>query len=308
MFAGKARKRAGTLLGVAALLVLTALAYRHRNAAAGEARVPPPAAPSEPPVAAAAPVSAVASAAPTPVPAPADRSAAAGAAEKQRLERRAFQLEMENARLRGRLDDMINWILTNVKGTFPLPENQLAHLRLAPVDDDMAVSDDLARLLRLDEAEIGRLDGMFLDTRTVLRELESANISVDARAENQVVLSIPPYAEEGLVVREDLYGELKRTLGSARFARLLQVAEAGLEEKFDYFGLSDRTLEFEALRDAATGEVQLFVRDERILPGKDDPQRLDVVASERIVAELPEEYRAYWDWLPDYVTRFARND
>ena len=38
------------------------------------------------------------------------------------------------------------------------------------------------------------------------------------------------------------------------------------------------------------------------------PLRLDVTASERIVDELPDEYRAYWDWLPDYVTRFARNE
>ena len=105
-----------------------------------------------------------------------------------------------------------------------------------------------------------------------------------------MVLNIPPYAEEGQLVREELYGELKQTLGAARFDRFLQVAEAGLDEKFEYFGEADRTLQFETVQDDESGASQLFVRDERVVPSKDDPLRQDITASERIVTELPDEY------------------
>ena len=256
---------------------------------------PPAPAPSAPPSRTAAPAAPVPAAAP-PQP-PGDP-----------LERKAFQLEMENARLRSRLDDMLNWILENVRGTFPLPEAQMANLRLKPVDENLAVSDDLAQLLRLNEEEIGRLDTAFSGTRAVLQDLETENIAVDQPSETQVVLSIPPYQEEGELVREELYGELEKTLGPARFSRFLQVAEPGLEEQFEYFGRADRTLEFEALQDAATGAPQLFVRDERVVPSKDDPLRQDIIAVEQIVTELPEQYQPYWSWLPEYVTRFGRSN
>lgn len=259
-------------------------------AAASAASVPPPVAPAAGRVPAAAP------AAPT---------ASAAAADRE-LERKAFRLEMENAKLRARLDDMLNWILDNVRGTFPLPDHQMANLRVAPVDTNLATSADLAEILRLDDEEIFRLDSAFLGTRSVLRELEAEKITVERPAEKQTVLNIPPYAEEGELVREELYVELKRTLGAGRFDRFLQIASAGLDESFDHFGAADRTLEFEEVTDVATGEPQLYVRDERVLPSKDDPRRQDVFASERLVAELPGEYVAYWNWLPEYVTRYAR--
>ena len=235
-------------------------------------------------------------------------SASAKENSVRELERKAFRLEMENAKLRGRLDDMLNWILDNVRGTFPLPDHQMANLRVVPVDTNMEVSADLAEVLRLDDAEIDRLGTAFIGTRAVLKELETEKISVDQPAEKQVVLTIPPYAEEGQIVREELYGELKQALGPARFDRFLEIAGAGLDEKFEYFGDVDRTLEFEEVTDAASGAAQLFVRDERVLPSKDDPLRQDITASERLVTELPDEYYAYWNWLPDYVTRFARNN
>lgn len=241
----------------------------------------------------------------TPSAAEAPAAPAGGTSERDWLERKAFQLEMDNARLRGRLDDMLNWIIDNVRGTFPLPDAQMANLRLVPVDADMATSADLIQVLRLNDEEVDLLDDAFQGTRSVLQDLETENISVDEPTETQVVLNMPPYAEEGQLVREELYGELKKTLGAARFDRFLQVAEPGLDEKFEYFGEADRTLQFEALQDEASGAAQLFVRDERVVPSKDDPLRQDIVASERIVTELPEEYYPYWNWLPESVTRFS---
>lgn len=304
------RKCAATLIGVALLVLVSVSASRWTYAPAA-AEAPGQAAGALPTVV--APVGGPPANARAQPPAtmpgtkePADSAAAAS--EQNRWERLAFQLEMENARLRGRLDDMLNWILDNVRGTFPLPEGQMANLRLVPVDEDMAVSDDLAQLLRLNDDEVERLDAAFIGTRSVLQELETENIAVDQPSETQVVLNIPPYAEDGQLVREELYNELKKTLGAARFNRFLQVAETGLDEKFEYFGEADRTLQFEAVQDEQSGSAQLFVRDERVRPGKDDPLRQDISASERIVTELPKEYYPYWNWLPDYVTRFSRSN
>ena len=219
--------------------------------------------------------------------APADRDAA----------RELFRLQTENQRLRARLDDVLNWLLENVRGTFPLPED--------PLDDALAVNPDLARLLRLTDEETARLRTAFAESREVLQELETENISVENPAEYQVVLSIPPYAETAEPVREALFGDLLRTLGRARYDRFLQVAGAGLEERFGHFGAEDRTLSFEAFADEASGAARLFVRDERALPDAADPDRVNVTASERVVATLPEEYEPYWAWLPDYVQAFS---
>lgn len=303
-----ARKCTATLIGVALLVGVSVLASWLLSA--------PESGESVPKASVSAPAASTSRTPSSPTGALAWRSASPSAAaisavpeaestSRDWLERKAFQLEMDNARLRGRLDDMLNWIIDNVRGTFPLPESQMANLRLVPVDTNMATSDDLVQLLRLNDDEVNRLDDAFVGTRSVLQELETEKISVDTPADNQVVLTMPPYAEEGQLVREELYGELKKTLGAARFDRFLQVAESGLDEKFDYFGEADRTLQFEAVQDEQSGTSQLFVRDERVVPSKDDPLRQDIIASERIVTELPEEYYPYWNWLPDTVTRFS---
>ena len=295
-----AGKCAATLIGLAVAVGVSILVSR-RGGGAGDEPVPIPSAPALS-AASAARAPAATGAKPAAVPAPAPVT------EADRLARRSFQLEMENARLRGRLDDMLNWILDNVRGTFPLPEGQMANLQVAPVDTNLATSGDLAELLRLNDEEIDRLDAAFLGTRSVLQELETENISVDRPSDSQVVLNIPPYAEDGQLVREELYTELKKTLGAARFDRFLEVAETGLDEQFEYFGEADRTLQFETLQDEQSGEAQLFVRDERVRPAKDDPLRQNITASERIVTELPAEYYFYWNWLPDSVTRFSRSN
>lgn len=293
-----------TLIGVALVVLVAVLASSTWIAPAGkpgaDSALPPPAASPAGP----APAAALAWRPPA-APALAPPAVPAASSERDRLERKAFQLEMDNARLRARLDDMLNWIIDNVRGTFPLPDSQMANLRLVPVDADLATSDDLIQVLRLSDDEVDRLDDAFQGTRSVLWDLEAERISVEEPAENQVVLNMPPFAEEGQLVREELYGELKKTLGAARFDRFLQVAETGLAESFEYFGEADRTLQFEAVRDESTGAAQLFVRDERVVPSKSDPLRQDIVASERIVTELPDEYYPYWNWLPHTVTRFS---
>lgn len=304
------RKCTGALLGVGALAGVSILASWWLSAPAAGGKAAAARAEVAPRAMAVASTTTSAAAGRSSGPAAAAVPAVATQAvlDRDQLEKKAFRLEMENARLRGRLDDMLTWILDNVRGTFPLPEEQMANLRILPVDTNLAVSADLAQVLRLNDQEIDHLDSAFSGTRSVLQELETEKISVDQPAEKQVVLNMPPYAEEGQLVREELYKDLQKTLGPGRFDRFRQVAEAGLDEQFEHFGEIDRTIEFEEVVDATSGHAQLFVRDERVLPSKDDPLRQDVTASERLVTELPAEYYAYWNWLPEYVTRYARSN
>lgn len=221
-------------------------------------------------------------------------------------ERELFRLQQENVRLRARLDDMLNWILDNVRGNYLLPEEQMENLRIRPLAEDGGVSGDLETVLRLDEREVQRLESAFDESRGVLLELESEGITVSSPADYQTVLNIPPYADAGgEVVREELYRQLQQTLGKARFDRFLQIAGEGLDEQFGHFGGEDRTLAFEAFEDEESGEEQLYVRDERAVPDAEEIGRVNVTSIERIVSRLPEEYYGYRDWLPDYVTRFA---
>jgi len=306
------RKCVGALLGVAVAMAAAVFISWWLAALPADVAAPPPkparSAAAGAPVAAPVPPAPAHEPAPAALPPPARPVAElpAADADAEALAKKAFRLEMENARLRHRLDDMLNWLLENVRGTFPLPEEQMANLRIVPVDTNLQVSADLAQILRLNDAEVNTLDEAFLGTRTLLYELETEKLTVQQPAAGQAVLNMPPYPEEGQLVREELYGTLQRTLGPARFSRFRQVAEDGLDEKFEYFGEVERTIEFEEVVDAESGSPQLFVRDERILPSRDDPQRQDITTSERLVSELPAEYYAYWNWLPDYVTRYAR--
>ncbi|MDR0994468.1 MAG: hypothetical protein LBN38_07910 [Verrucomicrobiota bacterium] len=300
-------KKCVVALGTAGAAVLLSLFLSRQFGASerAEERSPPlqesPAAASgqtAPPMLPAASFSAL----PPPLP---PEQAAVAEAEASHLERALFRMEMENARLRTRLDDMLNWILDNVRGTFPLPEEQMAHLRLQAVDGDMAVSDALIQILRLDEEETEQLDAAFMEMRSILQDIETAYVAVETPSEYEVVLTIPSYSEEGQLVREGLYDELLRTLGAARFDRFLQVAKDSLEEQFDYFGEPNRKIQFEMLADEDSDAPQLFVRDERVWVDQKDPFRQTISSSERVVTELPPEYYSYWYWLPEHVTRFA---
>ncbi len=224
------------------------------------------------------------------------------------LEREIFRLEMENARLRARLDDMLNWILDNVQGTFPLPDGQMANLRITPVYDDMSASDDLIAVLRLTPEEAEKLDGAFWTMRHALYEASADYLSAQTDSDHQATLNIGPYDGEGEAVREALYASLRNTLGMARFSRFLQISEDELEQQFDYFGKSDRMIQFEAFEDEESGATQLFIRDQRILMMDDDGLNQRIIASERVLTELPVEYNAYWSYLPEGIGRFARTE
>lgn len=310
--------RRGLLLaavGTFAVLFWTAVHFDAAPPASHAPPSPPPARVSAAPVLSGAPAGGRALSsrtdAPAASPAPASSrrrraAAAAAAADTETLAR----LEADNAALRARLSDMTDWVLENLKGRFPLEESQMAHLRIPPVTDDGLVSGDLARLLRLSDAETGRLDDAFSGSRDVLRDLETAavSVSVDSSPDDPGVpltatLDFAPYPDDGALVREVLYDELLATLGRARFARFLQVSSEDLAEAFDYFGDRQRTLTVSSVLpdDSDPGAPPLlFIRDETAIPDPDDPTRVLIRASETLAETLPPAYERYAALLPEF--------
>ena len=241
-------------------------------------------------------------------PAPSSSRPAAAPADDATA-RELERLAADNAALRARLDDMLAWITENLRGRFPLEEEQMAHLRIPPVDSDGLVSGDLARLLRLTDAETGRLDDAFVGSRDVLYDLESAGITVtidtaasdapDGTAPLSATLDFAPYPDDGALVRDALYDELLSTLGRARFARLLQVSGTGLAESFDHFGDRQRTLTVTSLLPAGgDSSPVLLIRDETAVPDPDDPDRQLISAIEAVTPALPAEYARYASLIP----------
>lgn len=220
---------------------------------------------------------------------------------------RVAELEAANERLRARLDDMLSWIVDNVQGRFPLPEAQMANLRIAPATEEGMVSEDLAEVLRMTDEETARLDEAWTGAMGVLRELEEGGIRVeDGDGETWAKLAFAPYGEDGGLVRDYLYEETLATLGKGRFLRFLQVAGAGLEDQFDSFGDRERTLEINVLADGGEGE-SLFIRDEVRKTDPEDPMKQTGTSVERVTGTLPKEYERYLGHFPELVGRFAES-
>lgn len=227
--------------------------------------------------------------------------------EMETARARVAELEAANERLRARLDDMLSWIVDNVQGRFPLPEAQMANLRISPATEEGMVSEDLAEVLRMTDEETARLDEAWTGAMGVLRELEEGGIRVeDGDGETWAKLAFAPYGEDGGLVRDYLYEETLATLGKGRFLRFLQVAGAGLEDQFDSFGDRERTLEINVLADGGEGE-SLFIRDEVRKTDPEDPMKQTGTSVERVTGTLPKEYERYLGHFPELVGRFAES-
>ena len=227
--------------------------------------------------------------------------------EVEAVRARVAELEAANERLRARLDDMLSWIVDNVQGRFPLPEAQMANLRISPANEDGAVSDDLAEVLRMNEEEQDRLDAAWTGARELLREMEEGGIRVeDGDGETWAKLAFAPYGEDGGLVRDYIYEETLATLGKGRFLRFLQVAGAELEDQFDSFGERERTLEIDVVAEGEEG-ASLFIRDEVRKTDPEDPMRQTGTSVERVTEVLPPEYERYLEHFPELVGRFAES-
>lgn len=223
------------------------------------------------------------------------------AAERRRL----AELERDNAELRRRLDEMLNWIIENIQGRYPLPEAQMKNLRVAPVDTNLLTSEDLIEILRLTPEEVERMDDTFWAVHALLQELADADmIILDDSSPERLHLHSPPYGLDGAEASAVLYDELLATLGKARFARFLQISADELNRQFDYFGDRDRILDFQLLT-SDSGDAALFIADETAVQDPDDPMLQHISGTERVVDALPPEYAAFADRLPPLLAPFA---
>lgn len=257
--------------------------------------------------------------APAPAPgaaAPRETSAAAAPATPVEAERAIddrladADLEAENTRLRSqnrdlqnRLVAVLNWILANFRGTYPLPESYMSKLQVTPVSEDYTLHPELARLLKVSPAEEQKINDALAYASDYLGKIEAAIVQVTNPRPDKVILHIPTFAEDGKILQDDLYTALEITLGEDRFDRLLDVSETGLKSSFAQFGEASRTMVFELVY-GADGEAPLLkIKDGWVM--EIGPNTRTVTATESVVTNLPVKYNPYLAWLPDYVAAYS---
>lgn len=212
------------------------------------------------------------------------------------LQQQVATLEREKEQIQQQLTDFLEWLLTNYKGKYPLPEQYMAKLRLAPVSGDLTLNSDVADLLKISPGEEELINDAFLGTEQLLIEVQTALMTIREERPDKVVVHIPAFGEEGELVKDDLLLALEATLGAQRFDRFLEVGEKELDETFQKFGQRARTIVFEMVYPQELDAPPLL----RIKDGwieDDGPDRKIVTATQSTVEELPEEYLAYIDWL-----------
>ena len=225
------------------------------------------------------------------------------AIKASRLNEENMRLRTENSKLQGRLVAVLNWILANFKGKYPLSEAHMSKLQIPPLTDDYTLHPDALDFLKVTADEEQKMNDAFAYARQTLEEIEAAIITVTNPRPDKVILHIPAFPEDGKALQEDLYAALDSTLGQDRFDRFLQVSESGLKQSFYQFGEASRTMVFELAYEDNSSTPQLKVKDGWVIDlGSNSRQ---VTAVESYVTNLPTKYNAYLAWLPDYVGMYA---
>lgn len=246
-------------------------------------------------------------AAPAAAGAPATRAAAADGdlAARLALEQQHRELVASHRAVSKQYEELANWVLTNMRGRFPLKERFVSRLRFSPVTEDFAVHPDLAEFLGVNEQEQGLLNDALAYGRDSMGALETTYLSVTQVAPDSVTLYIPPYEQEGAAVRDDLYRALETVLGRPRFDRLLEISEEELVRSYHYFGTAARTMMFQLTPSGQDDEPPyLTIHDGWVVPT--GPGTRESKATESAVRELPKAYDAYLAWLPDFVQAYTR--
>jgi hypothetical protein len=213
------------------------------------------------------------------------------------------RLRSANQVLEERLSAILNWILVNFRGKFPLPESLFGRVRINPLMDGELLNPEVAELLKMTHDEEERMNDAFAFAFDYLREIEAAILTVSNPKPGKVILHIPAFHEDGAFLKEDLYRALEATLGQSRFGRFLAVAEDGLKENFYQFGEASRTMVFELTYVGNDPRPQLLIKDGYVV--EIGPDTRSVTAVESVVTNLPAKYAAYMGWLPEYVNAHA---
>ena len=225
------------------------------------------------------------------------------AIKASRLNEENLKLRTRNNELQNRLVAVLNWILANFKGKYPLSETYMSKLQIAPLTEDYTLRSEALDFLKVTPDEEQKVNDAFAYARQTLDVIEATILTVTNPRPDKVILHIPTFPEDGKILREDLYAALDATLGQDRFDRFLQVSETGLKQSFYQFGEASRTMVFELAYKSNSAAPQLKIKDGWVIElGSNSRQ---VTAVESYVTNLPPKYHSYLAWLPEYVGRYS---
>lgn len=205
-------------------------------------------------------------------------------------------LKEENNSLRTQLDEILNWILTNFRGKYPLDEGHVGQLSFDPLTADFMLNPDVAEFLRMTPEEQAMVHDAFAYAGSVMDAIEYETMTLQMPTENKVILRVPTFPEEGIRLQDELYGALEATLGVDRFDRLLDVSEEKMMPHFQHFGNASRTVILEVVQDY-NGTPSILVKDGSVVHREDGTRQ--ITAIEGTYPELPEEYEKYAAYLPE---------
>ena len=212
------------------------------------------------------------------------------------LERRETELLAENKKIKTQLNDVLQWIIRTYRGKFPIPNETVAHLRLAGITDDYRVDPEVVEILHITPAEQTRMNTLLTDSRSLYQQLEDRVMTITNSAPGEVIVRVPAFPQEGQLLRTNLYDGLKATLGVYRFNRLLETSECSFKKRFQYFGKASRSIRFQLVYDTPDAAPRLSIRDAWVIEEQKDQRRIE--ADETIPAEVPAYYVAYLARLP----------
>ncbi len=218
------------------------------------------------------------------------------AAENDALRAANEQMASENDRLRRQLNDLLRWILDNFQGRYPIPERMVARLDVPAVTDDFRVHDDLAELLRLTPQERERLDDAFRSARAMAEAAELSVMRPSMPSPGELVIEIPPHADQGAEIRSHLLAAIESALGSNRAPWAAAAAERDLDRRFHGFGADHRTIRMELVYRPDAPEPWIRITDERASVVGDGRVRRESL--EVTTEALPAEYQPYVGRLP----------
>jgi len=215
------------------------------------------------------------------------------------------QLLDEHVELQGRYNKMLQWMMDNYRGKYPLPEHLVSKLRISPMTDQHEINPDLVEMLKMTEKEKGLVQDIFNYVRDNLTRAELERMTISDQKSDSITFSVPTYNEVGGLLREDLYHTLESTLGGPRFDRMVDVSEQEIREAFNYFGEASRSLTFQVIYPEVEGAhaPYVLIRDGWIIP-EGESVRLTKV-TETAVSTMPEVYQTYQQYLPDDISKFA---
>lgn len=215
------------------------------------------------------------------------------------------QLLTEHVELQGRYNKMLQWMMDNYRGKYPLPERLVSKLRISPLNEQNELNPDLVEMLKMTDDEKVMVQDIFNYVRGNLTQAELERMQVTDQKSDSITFTVPTYPEVGESLREDLYQTLEATLGGPRFDRMVDVSEQELREKFNYFGEASRTLTFQVIYPAVEGAhpPYVLIKDGWVIP-EGESIRLTKV-TETAVSAMPDSYRTYQPYLPEDISKFA---